>query len=138
MANIKKSGKPVAQKNGPFIEGKNWLKGMKSIYSYTDIHKFIHDACRHGSKADRKFTIQALSDRAKMNRTFLANIIAGRKDPGVRNILNLAQAMNLSKAETRYFIALKEYASARDKHVERYFKEELVLLRGRDGGQIFK
>jgi uncharacterized protein (TIGR02147 family) len=86
---------------------------MNNIFNYTDYRKFLADYYDEKKKASASFSFQNFSRRAGFtSKSFIFNVIHGRKNLSRSSALSIAQAMGLKKNETAYFESLVSFNQA--------------------------
>jgi len=97
---------------------------MPDVFNYTDYRKFLADYYEAKKKESASFSFQNFSRKAGFtSKSFVFNVIHGRKNLSRSSALSIAQAMGLKKSETSYFEALVSFNQA-DSFKERDFSFE--------------
>jgi XRE family transcriptional regulator, regulator of sulfur utilization len=55
--------------------------------------------CVAKNRQARRFSQEALAERADLNRTYLSDIERGVRNPGIRNVIRLAKALGIKTAK---------------------------------------
>jgi uncharacterized protein (TIGR02147 family) len=86
---------------------------MPTIFDYTDYRKFLADYYEEKKKTSASFSFQNFSRMAGFtSKSFVFNVIHGRKNLSRSSSLSMAEAMCLKKNETAYFEALVSFNQA--------------------------
>jgi uncharacterized protein (TIGR02147 family) len=103
---------------------------MHNVFGYTDYRKFLSDYYDTKKKESAAFSFQNFSRRAGFtSKSFVFNVIRGRKNISRSSALSLAQAIGLKKNETAYFEALVSFNQAASFKERDFFFEKLNSIR---------
>ncbi|MGL1902251.1 MAG: TIGR02147 family protein [Fibrobacterales bacterium] len=104
-------------------------KGI-SIFDYWNYVDFLRDWFELERVKSAAFSHQYFANKAGFkSRSYMANVISGRRQLSVDSLLKMALAMRLSKRETHYLEALINYQSAEGDNQKQYYRDQLLYLK---------
>jgi uncharacterized protein (TIGR02147 family) len=83
------------------------------VFDYIDLSAFLTDWFAHNRRTKRHFTYGIVARNAKLGRSTLANILAGRRVPAAATLFALARAMGLDDEATGFLVLLREVEASR-------------------------
>jgi len=103
---------------------------MPDVFNYTDYRKFLADYYEAKKKESASFSFQNFSHKAGFtSKSFVFNVIHGRKNLSRFSALSMAEAMCLKKNETAYFEALVSFNQAASFKEKDFFFDKLNSIR---------
>ncbi len=103
---------------------------MSDIFSYSDYRKFLSDYYDERKISRFGFSYQNFSQKAGFtSKSFVFNVINGRKNLGRGSIVKLCDAMKLSKTEAAYFETLVYFNQAPNFKERNFYFEKLSAIR---------
>ncbi len=108
----------------------SWEKVMPDIFSYGDYRKFLADFYEERKTSRFAFSYQNFSQKAGFaSKSFVFNVINGRKNLARGSIVRLCEAMELGRSEAAYFEALVCFNQARNFKERNFYYEKLNAIR---------
>ena len=107
---------------------------MPSVFSYLNYRDFLRESYAERKRANPSFSYQVLATRAALKaKSFLASVVAGRKELSEKSVHGLARALDLSEREEQYLETLVQFARAHTHHQKnRLFARLMEDYRGTD------
>jgi uncharacterized protein (TIGR02147 family) len=100
------------------------------IYSYLSYREYLRDYLKEKKVENPHFSHRVLLRKMGITSTgFLANIIAGRSNLTVKQVIKLASIIGLNSKETRYFKNLVYFAKAKNLSEKNDFFQQLITYR---------
>ncbi len=100
------------------------------IYSYLSYRGYLQDYLKQKKAENPNFSHRVMLRRMGITSTgFLANIIAGRSNLTIDQVVKLASLMGLNSRETRYFKNLVYFAKAKNLSEKNDFFQQLLSYR---------
>lgn len=103
---------------------------MPDIFQYTDYRLFLKDYYLEEKARLQKFSFENFARKAGVDRSFIHNIMHGRKNVAPSNIFRIASAMGLSKKQIEYFENLVLFNQSQNLDESRHFFERLSSIKG--------
>jgi len=103
---------------------------MFDVFAYTDYRLVLRHYYQDKKRASPGFSYQTFSRKAGLaSKSFLYNVIQGRKNLSRTTAAQLCQAMRLSRAESEYFENLVSFNHARTLEQREYFLKRMNAIR---------
>ena len=103
---------------------------MPNIFNYSDYRKFLADFYKEKKGNTPSFSYQNFSRQAGFtSKSFVFNVIKGKKNLSPASIVSLSEAMNLTKTEAAYFEKLVSMCQAITFKERAFFYEQLDTIR---------
>ena len=103
---------------------------MPSIFNYQDYRKFLADYYEEKKISTPSFSYQNFSRRAGFSsKSFVFNVIKGRKTLSRTSVVRMCGAMGLSKTEAAYFENLVYFNQAMNFTERNFYFEKLSAIR---------
>jgi|WetSurMetagenome_2_1015567.scaffolds.fasta_scaffold87637_2 uncharacterized protein (TIGR02147 family) len=103
---------------------------MPNIFNYSDYRKFLADFYKDKKAAAPSFSYQNFSRQAGFSsKSFVYNVIAGKKNLSPASIVSLSEAMRLTRTEAAYFEKLVSMCQAGTFKERDFFYEQLDSVR---------
>ena len=109
---------------------------MRDVLTYTSYRELIKDYYDAKKSENPSFSYQVFAQRSGFKaKTYLLDIISGKRPLSKKSLLNVATAMGLKKRETDYFETLVNFNNSKSSKEKEYYFERLKSLAGRTGAQ---
>ena len=109
---------------------------MQNIFSYTNYRNLIKDYYEEQKKAKGSFSYQVFAHKAGFTtKTYLIEVVSGKKSLSKGSIFNMAKAMNLKKKETDFFEAMVCFNNAKSIKEREYYFGRLKTLSGKSSAR---
>ena len=103
---------------------------MPNIFSYQDYRQFLGDYYEEKKAILPTFSYQSFSQKAGFaSKSFVFNVIKGKKSLSRNSVVKLSIAMNLSKTEAAYFENLVYFNQSTDFTERNFYFEKLNAIR---------
>lgn len=103
---------------------------MPNIFSYQDYRQFLGDYYEEKKATHPTFSYQSFSQKAGFaSKSFVFNVIKGKKSLSRNSVVKLSIAMNLSKTEAAYFENLVYFNQSTDFTERNFYFEKLNAIR---------
>ena len=103
---------------------------MPNIFSYIDYRKFLQDFYREKKNSTASFSYQNFSRQAGFqSKSFVFNVIQGKKNLSKASVVALAEAMKLTRTEAMYFEKLVSMCQAGTFKERVFFHDQLASIR---------
>jgi len=103
---------------------------MPDIFSYTDYRKFLADYYEERKTSRFAFSYQNFSRKAGFtSKSFVFNVINGRKNLARGSLMKLCGAMELGRTEAAFFEALVYFNQAETFKERNFYYEKLTAIR---------
>jgi uncharacterized protein (TIGR02147 family) len=103
---------------------------MPNIFNYSDYRKFLADFYQEKKTSVPSFSYQNFSRQAGFtSKSFVFNVIKGKKNLSPASIVSLTDAMKLTKTEAAYFEKLVSMCQAGTFKERAFFYEQLDSIR---------
>lgn len=100
---------------------------MSSIYNYLNFREYLHDFYVEKKTENRSYSYQVLANKAGFkSKSFLADVIDGKKNLSEESVSALAKALALGDKEFTYFSTLVSFNQARSHRQRDHFFKQLV------------
>jgi uncharacterized protein (TIGR02147 family) len=100
---------------------------MPTIFDYQDYRKFLADYYEEHKANSPRFSYQNFSRRAGfLSKSFVFNVINGRKNLSRASVVKLCDAMGLSKSSAAYFENLVYFCQAKNFPERNFYYEKLT------------
>jgi len=119
---------------------------MPDIYAYCNFRYFLRDYYEERKKVQPSFSYQFFANKAGFkSKSFIFNLIAGKKALSKSALFAIAQAMDLNKPETAYFEALVNFNQSKCtkermfyfEHIQSFTKNKAIKQLRRDQFDYF-
>lgn len=102
---------------------------MPNIFYYQDYRQFLGDFYEEKKSLFPKFSYQSFSQKAGFSsKSFVYNVIKGKKTLSRTSVVKLSIAMNLSKAESAYFENLVYFNQSTNYTERNFYYEKLNAI----------
>jgi uncharacterized protein (TIGR02147 family) len=106
---------------------------MPKLFTYNDYRKYLADYYGEKKANNPAFSYQNFSKAAGFSsKSFVFNVIKGRKNLSRSSIVKMAEAVSLNATESAYFENLVYYNQARDHRERKFFFDKLNSMPIRD------
>jgi uncharacterized protein (TIGR02147 family) len=106
---------------------------MTSVFTYNDFRKFLADYYQEKKSKVLSFSYHNFSKKAGFaSKSFVFNVIQGKKNLSSSSIVKLCEAMELNKHESSYFEKLVFFNQAANFKERAFFFEQLNAIQLRD------
>lgn len=103
---------------------------MPNIFTYSDYRKFLRDFYQEKKDSTASFSYQNFSRQAGFtSKSFVFNVIQGKKNLSNASVVALSEAMKLTKTEAMYFEKLVFMCQAGTFKERAFFYEQLDSIR---------
>jgi uncharacterized protein (TIGR02147 family) len=103
---------------------------MPSVFEYQDYRKFLGDFYGEKKTSRNAFSYQNFSRSAGFtSKSFVFNVINGRKNLSRASVVKMCEAMDLNKTESEYFENLVYYNQAKSFNERNFYFEKLNSIR---------
>lgn len=103
---------------------------MPNIFNYNDYRKFLANYYEEKKAEKHSFSYQNFSRKAGFSsKSFIFNVMKGRKNISKSSVVNIAEAMSLSKTEAAYFEILVSFNQAANFKERNFYYEQLNNIR---------
>jgi uncharacterized protein (TIGR02147 family) len=103
---------------------------MPSLFHYQDYRKFLADYYQEKKTSVHSFSYQNFSRKAGFSsKSFVFNVIKGKKTLSRASVVRLCEAMNLSRTEAAYFENLVYFNQAANFTERNFYFERLNAIR---------
>ncbi len=103
---------------------------MPNIFNYSDYRKFLSDFYKEKKEVTPSFSYQNFSHQAGFSsKSFVFNVIAGKKNLSPASIVSLSEAMRLTRTEAAYFEKLVSLCQAKTFKERAFFYEQMDAVR---------
>jgi uncharacterized protein (TIGR02147 family) len=103
---------------------------MPNIFNYSDYREFLADYYREKKESIPSFSYQNFSRQAGFaSKSFVFNVIKGKKNLSTPSVVSLSEAMELTKTEAAYFEKLVCMCQANTFKERTFFYEQLDTVR---------
>lgn len=102
---------------------------MPSVFNYQDYRKFLGDYYEEKKASGSAFSYQNFSRKAGFtSKSFVFNVINGRKNLSRASVVRMCEALGLSKSEAAYFENLVYFNQARNFTERNFYYEKLNAI----------
>jgi uncharacterized protein (TIGR02147 family) len=102
---------------------------MPNIFNYQDYRQFLGDFYEEKKSQSTSFSYQNFSQKAGFSsKSFMFNVIKGKKDLSRTSVVKLSIAMNFSKTESAYFENLVYFNQATNFTERNFYLEKLNAI----------
>jgi uncharacterized protein (TIGR02147 family) len=103
---------------------------MLNVFNYQDYRKFLADYYKEKKTSRSAFSYLNFSRKAGFtSKSFVFNVINGRKNLSSTSVVQLSQALGLGKKESAFFETLVYYNQAKSFNERNFYYEKLNALR---------
>ena len=103
---------------------------MPNIFTYSDYRKFLSDFYREKKEKNPSFSFQNFSRQAGFaSKSFVYNVMKGKKNLSPASIVSLTEAMKLTKTEAAYFEKLVSMCQAETFKERAFFYDQMDAVR---------
>jgi uncharacterized protein (TIGR02147 family) len=107
---------------------------MPNIFTYNDYRKYLADYYQEKKAETPSFSYQNFSKKAGFSsKSFVFNVIQGKKNLSSSSIVQLCEAMELNRPESSFFEKLVCFNQATSFKERAFFFEQLSAIHTRDG-----
>jgi len=110
---------------------------MPDIFSYTNYRDLIKDYHEEQKRTRSSFSYQIFAQKAGFStKTYIIEVVSGKKKLSKGSLFNVAKAMNLNKKETDYFEALVNFNHAKKLKEREFYFDRLKSLSGKSSAKM--
>jgi len=100
---------------------------MANIYNYLNYREFLHDSYSTKKAENPRYSFQILAEKAGFkSKSFLADVIDGKKNLSEKSVFSLQKALEMSDADFTYFKTLVAFNQAETTTQKDHFFKQLV------------
>ncbi len=98
------------------------------IFDFDDYRIYLHEFIQKQPKRGWGWTLK-IANALDMSSTFVSQMMAGDRELSLDQAYKLISLLQITEAETEYFLTLVEKARAETKELDRYFQKKLERLK---------
>lgn len=114
-----------------------FFTAMVSIYKYLDYRDWLKALFEEKKKESPHFTYRLLGSKVKLDPSFLAKVMSGKRDLSPKSVVAIASYFSLTASETDYFQKLLCFSKAKETTEKQELFDELLTLRHTSSRTIF-